>query len=246
MRTRLPALILVALLSSETTCARRRGGEGERLRKSGRYADARDAAELGALTIRRRSRRGCSSGSSIARPAARPRSARSGIAFTTTTRRATLDKTKARPLMYVAPAARYLGGWHDANDTFRDAVDADPNGNDGARANVAWAALFLEKYDAGHAEQSLEEALKVMPRRRRGACADGAREAWSRTTSAPPSTRAAAALTADPKNCLALDLARRGAGRRRALARRRARRAKGARRSIPRTSRARTLVAAVR
>jgi Tfp pilus assembly protein PilF len=74
----------------------------------------------------------------------------------------TLDKKRARDLMYVALAARYLGGWQDANDTFRDAVDADPKGKDGARANVEWAALFLEKYDAGHAEQCLDEALHVI------------------------------------------------------------------------------------
>lgn len=74
-----------------------------------------------------------------------------------------LDKKRARDLAYVAEAARYLGSWQDANDTFRDAVAADVKGPDGARANVAWAALFLEKYDAGHAEQSLEEALKILP-----------------------------------------------------------------------------------
>jgi tetratricopeptide (TPR) repeat protein len=74
-----------------------------------------------------------------------------------------IDKKSARQLTYVALAARWLGGWKDANDTFRDAVDADPKGKDGARANIEWAALFLEKYDAGHAEQSLDEALKILP-----------------------------------------------------------------------------------
>lgn len=74
-----------------------------------------------------------------------------------------IDKKSAKALTYVALAARYLGGWQDANDTFRDAVDADPKGKDGARANIAWAELFLEKYDAGHAEVSLDEALKVLP-----------------------------------------------------------------------------------
>ncbi|HZS39267.1 MAG TPA: tetratricopeptide repeat protein [Polyangia bacterium] len=75
----------------------------------------------------------------------------------------TLDKKSARDLTYVALAARYLGGWQDANDTFRDAVDADPKGPAGARANVEWAALFLEKYDAGHAEACLADALKILP-----------------------------------------------------------------------------------
>jgi hypothetical protein len=73
-----------------------------------------------------------------------------------------IDKNSARDLTYVALAARYLGGWKDASDTFRDAVDADAKGKDGARANVEWAALFLEKYDAGDAEQCLLDALKVL------------------------------------------------------------------------------------
>jgi cellulose synthase operon protein C len=74
-----------------------------------------------------------------------------------------IDKTSAKQLMYVALAAQGLRSWKDANDTFRDAVEADPKGKDGARANIAWAALFLEKYDAGHAEVSLDEALKILP-----------------------------------------------------------------------------------
>jgi tetratricopeptide (TPR) repeat protein len=74
-----------------------------------------------------------------------------------------LNKKSARDLTYVALAARYLESWKDANETFRDAVDADPKGRDGARANIEWAQLFLEKYDAGHAEECLEEALKILP-----------------------------------------------------------------------------------
>ncbi|HEY7957919.1 MAG TPA: tetratricopeptide repeat protein [Polyangia bacterium] len=74
-----------------------------------------------------------------------------------------LDKKSARDLMYVAIAGTYLEDWKNANDTFRDAVDADPKGKDGARANIEWARLFLKKYDAAHAEVSLDEALKVLP-----------------------------------------------------------------------------------
>jgi tetratricopeptide (TPR) repeat protein len=77
--------------------------------------------------------------------------------------RGAIDKKSARELSYVARAAHLLGGWKDANDTFRDAIDADPKGKDGAHANVAWARLFLEKYDAGHAEVCLDEALKILP-----------------------------------------------------------------------------------
>ncbi len=75
----------------------------------------------------------------------------------------TLDKKNAHDLRLVAEAAAGLLAWQDANDTFRDAVNADPNGVDGAHANLAWAALFLEKYDAAHAEVSINEALRVLP-----------------------------------------------------------------------------------
>src|SRR5262245_11371289 len=39
-----------------------------------------------------------------------------------------IDKTSAKQLMYVALAAQGLRSWKDANDTFRDAVEADPKG----------------------------------------------------------------------------------------------------------------------
>ncbi len=74
-----------------------------------------------------------------------------------------IDKKNARELTYMARAAQLLGGTKDANDLFRDAVDADRKGKDGAHANIAWARLFLEKYDAGHAEVCLEEALAILP-----------------------------------------------------------------------------------
>jgi tetratricopeptide (TPR) repeat protein len=116
-----------------------------------------------------------------------------------------IDKKKARELTYVALAARYLGGWQDANDVFRDAVDADPRGPDGARANVEWAALFLEKYDAGHAEQSLVEALKVLPKDAE-AHALMARVKLEQSETAAADDEIAAALAADPRNLTALDL----------------------------------------
>ncbi|HWE31452.1 MAG TPA: tetratricopeptide repeat protein, partial [Polyangia bacterium] len=119
-----------------------------------------------------------------------------------------IDKKKSRELTYVAEAARYLGGWSDANDTFRDAVDADPSGKDGARANVEWAALFLEKYDAGHAEQSLQEALKILPKDDR-AWADAhalyARVKLEQNDVPGAEREVEAALAVDPKNVAALD-----------------------------------------
>jgi tetratricopeptide (TPR) repeat protein len=69
-----------------------------------------------------------------------------------------IDQNNAEQLMYVAIAARYSEGYEDANDTFRDAVDKDPNL---LEANVQWGWLFLEKYAAGYAEQSFDEVLKI-------------------------------------------------------------------------------------
>src|SRR5207302_5920629 len=114
-----------------------------------------------------------------------------------------IDKKKSRELLYVALAARYLGGWQDANDTFRDAVDADPKGKDGARANIEWAALFLEKYDAGHAEQSLQEALQILPKDA-DAHALYARVKLEQNDLPGVEREVAAALASDPKNVAAL------------------------------------------
>ncbi len=75
-----------------------------------------------------------------------------------------LDKTKARDLRYVALAAQHLRSWRDANDLFRESLAADEKGREGALTNLAWAALFLEKYDAAHAEVCLKEALEVLPK----------------------------------------------------------------------------------
>src|SRR5690242_12188793 len=116
-----------------------------------------------------------------------------------------IDKKSAKQLTYVAEAARYLGGWQDANDTFRDAVDADPRGKDGARANIAWAALFLEKYDAGHAEQSLQEALKILPRDA-DAHALYARVKMEQNDLPGAEKEISLALKADPRNVEALDV----------------------------------------
>ena len=71
-----------------------------------------------------------------------------------------------RVLRLLGTAARYLGSYHDANDTLRDAVALAKERKDlaeVARSNVEWADLFLEKYRADNAEESLEEALSVDP-----------------------------------------------------------------------------------
>ena len=179
--------------------------DGERLRRAGRYAEAE---KLLAPAVQRD-------------PHAFAARLSLGLIYRATGRRdleravwnrfyddfesGAIDKKKSRQLLYVAEAARYLGGWQDANDTFRDAVDADPRGKDGARANVEWAALFLEKYDAGHAEQSLQEALKVLPHDA-GAHALYARVKMEQNDLPGAEREVRAALAVDPRNVAALDV----------------------------------------
>ena len=73
------------------------------------------------------------------------------------------DRLGAEPaaaLCYVAMAARALGSLHDANDAFREAALKDPAR---VETQLEWAALFLEKNDHRHAEESVEDALKRNP-----------------------------------------------------------------------------------
>jgi tetratricopeptide (TPR) repeat protein len=72
-----------------------------------------------------------------------------------------LDETRAETLLYLATAARYLEDFRGANDTLQDAVAKDPNL---LEANLEWGQLFLDKYNAGDAEASFDEVLKIDPR----------------------------------------------------------------------------------
>jgi predicted Zn-dependent protease len=176
---------------------------GEALRKTGRFADARRLLEA---TLQRD-------------PAALAARLQLGLVYRSTGQRdleraawnrffddyeqGHVDKKSAFELMFVADAARFLGSTKDANDVFRDAVDADPKGAAGARANVEWAALFLEKYDAGHAEVCLDEALKVRPEDA-DAHALMARVKLEQGDVAPAERELAAALRANPRHVGAL------------------------------------------
>jgi tetratricopeptide (TPR) repeat protein len=202
-------LVPLLVLSLSASAYGDPAADGERLRKSGRYAEAQQLLE----PVVRRDPRAFAARRQL------------GLVYRATGQRDleravwnrfyddyeanALDRKSARDLTYVAEAARYLGGWQDASDTFRDAVDADPNGADGARANIAWAALFLEKYDAGHAEVSLKEALKVLPRDAE-AHALMARVKLEQNDIAGVDKELALALApapnGDPKNATALDL----------------------------------------
>ncbi|HEX2678178.1 MAG TPA: hypothetical protein VHM19_16100, partial [Polyangiales bacterium] len=71
-----------------------------------------------------------------------------------------LGPDRAAGLAYSAMAARALGAMHDANDTFREAAQADPKR---VETQLEWAALFTEKYDDKHAAECVLDALKANP-----------------------------------------------------------------------------------
>lgn len=72
----------------------------------------------------------------------------------------TIGPRSAEGLSYVAMAAWGLGSVQDANDAFRESAAADATR---VETQVEWAQLFLEKYDAGHAEESIQDALEHNP-----------------------------------------------------------------------------------
>ncbi len=71
-----------------------------------------------------------------------------------------IDQRNAEGLSYVAMAAWGLGSARDANDAYQEANRFD---DDRVETQIEWAKLFLAKYDAGHAEENLNVALRVNP-----------------------------------------------------------------------------------
>lgn len=71
-----------------------------------------------------------------------------------------IDQRDAAGLSYVAMAAWGLGSARDANDAYQESNRFDPNR---VEMQVEWAKLFLDKYDAGHAEENLNVALRTNP-----------------------------------------------------------------------------------
>ncbi|HEY3801787.1 MAG TPA: tetratricopeptide repeat protein [Kofleriaceae bacterium] len=65
-----------------------------------------------------------------------------------------LDISNPDQLLEIATAARYTSLWDLANDMYRAALKYRPEFTD---AGIAWADLFLKKYAASLAEQTLEE-----------------------------------------------------------------------------------------
>lgn len=71
-----------------------------------------------------------------------------------------IGQDDADGLAYVGMAAWGLDSPQDANDAFRESTSADA---ERVETQVEWAKLFLSKYDAGHAEESLQQALERNP-----------------------------------------------------------------------------------
>lgn len=63
----------------------------------------------------------------------------------------------AEGLTYVGMAAVALGSFQDANEAFRDAAH---NDEANVETQLEWAQLFFDKYDTGHAEECVRQALE--------------------------------------------------------------------------------------
>lgn len=72
----------------------------------------------------------------------------------------TIGERDAEGLAYVGMAAAMLGSPQDANDAFRESARADASR---VETQLEWARLFLSKYDAGHAEECVRQALSHNP-----------------------------------------------------------------------------------
>lgn len=112
-----------------------------------------------------------------------------------------LDLDDPEVLVQLATAARYTEQFQLANDAFREALKLRPQATD---AGVAWADLFLQKYAAQLAEQTLEEVFKVNPNHPEAHAAMGQVIVETRYELAAVNHHLAAALAVNPKNVRAL------------------------------------------
>ncbi|MBX3155248.1 MAG: hypothetical protein KF773_04550 [Deltaproteobacteria bacterium] len=69
-----------------------------------------------------------------------------------------LDLDDPIQMYQLALAARFTSQFQLSNDAFREALNKRPQMTDAA---IAWADLFLQKYSAPNAEQTLEEIFKI-------------------------------------------------------------------------------------
>src|SRR4051812_22422905 len=130
-------LLVAILLASPAWAAPGPAEKGEALRKAGKYAEARTLLE-GAVAKQPDALQARLELGRVYRLTGDAREKKIWNQFFDDFETNNLNKKSARDLTYVALAAQYLQSWKDANDTFRDAVDADPKGRDGARANIEW------------------------------------------------------------------------------------------------------------
>ena len=72
----------------------------------------------------------------------------------------TITERDGENVFYVALAAQLLNSPNDANDAYQQSSRADPRR---VETQLAWARLFLSKYAAGPAEESVAAALTVNP-----------------------------------------------------------------------------------
>ena len=112
-----------------------------------------------------------------------------------------LDVDDADQMYQLADAARYTQQFQLANDAFREVVKLRPQATD---AGVAWADLFLQKYSAAPAEQTLDDVFKINPHHPDGHAAMA--EVIVETRYDLPAVRhhLKAALDLNPKNARAL------------------------------------------
>ncbi|MBA3460317.1 MAG: tetratricopeptide repeat protein [Deltaproteobacteria bacterium] len=112
-----------------------------------------------------------------------------------------LNLDDAPTLIQLALAARYTSNFQLSNDAFREALKLDPKLTD---AGVEWADLFLQKYAAPLAEQTLEEVFKVNPNHPDAHAAMAEVIVETRYDLAAVRHHVDAALAVNPKNARAL------------------------------------------
>ena len=104
-------------------------------------------------------------------------------------------------LIQLAIAARYTANFQLSNDAFREAMKLNPQLTD---AGVEWADLFLQKYAAPLAEQTLEDVFKVNPNHPDAHAAMAEVIVETRYDLAAVRHHVDAALQVNPKNARAL------------------------------------------
>ena len=112
-----------------------------------------------------------------------------------------LNLDDAPTLVQLAIAARYTAQFQLSNDAFREALKINPQLTD---AGVEWADLFLQKYAAPLAEQTLEEVFKINPNQPDAHAAMAEVIVETRYDLAAVRHHVDAALAVNPKNARAL------------------------------------------